>query len=170
MSTAADKELPDEPGIKHGPFAVMSGASWNVLDSRGVRIAICGGDSNSDWEKCGPPIAAAIVKALNARIRCESAEADNAREEFWECEDCSAKPGTPVLCKGCLHNRAAISELKRLLTLLREEVESAWDSLDANWVTHQQLIAGRKACEKAEAENARLRNELAAMKRKAGEP
>jgi hypothetical protein len=51
--------------IEHGPFAVMAGAPWNVLDSRGARIACCGGDSNADWERCGPPIAAEIVKALN---------------------------------------------------------------------------------------------------------
>lgn len=31
---------------------------------------------------------------------------------FQECDTCIAKPGTPALCKGCLHNREAI----RLLT------------------------------------------------------
>lgn len=51
--------------IEHAPFAVMSGAPWNVLDSRGARIALCGGDSNADCERYGPAIAAAIVKALN---------------------------------------------------------------------------------------------------------
>jgi hypothetical protein len=55
--------------MEHGPFALMAGCPWNVLDSRGVRIAICGGDSNADWERFGPPIAAAIVEALNAAHR-----------------------------------------------------------------------------------------------------
>lgn len=56
--------------MSDGPFAVMSGAPWNVLDSRGVRIACCGGDSNADWERFGPGIAAAIVKALNEHEEC----------------------------------------------------------------------------------------------------
>lgn len=51
--------------LEHGPFAVMAGAPWNVLDSRGCRIARCGGDSPAEWEKDGPPIAAAVVEALN---------------------------------------------------------------------------------------------------------
>ena len=57
---------PPPASIEHGPFAVMAGAPWNVLDSRGVRIAICGGDSPADWAQHGPPVAAAIVEALNA--------------------------------------------------------------------------------------------------------
>ncbi len=31
--------------------------------------------------------------------------------QFQECESCSAKPGAPILCKGCLHNREVISKL-----------------------------------------------------------
>jgi len=34
--------------------------------------------------------------------------------EFIECEKCKAKPGMPILCKSCLHNRHAIYELKRI--------------------------------------------------------
>lgn len=49
-----------------GPFSVMAGAPWNVLDSSGCRIACCGGDSNKDWERHGPAIAAKIVEVLNA--------------------------------------------------------------------------------------------------------
>ena len=33
-------------------------------------------------------------------------------EDFLECETCRAKPGTPVLCASCLHNRALISRLQ----------------------------------------------------------
>ncbi len=32
--------------------------------------------------------------------------------EFVECDSCRAKPGTPVLCNGCLRNRATIEALK----------------------------------------------------------
>ena len=30
---------------------------------------------------------------------------------FRECDTCSAKPGSPVLCAGCLHNREVIERL-----------------------------------------------------------
>ena len=30
---------------------------------------------------------------------------------FKECALCSAKPGTPILCESCLHNRSMIAEL-----------------------------------------------------------
>lgn len=62
--------------IEHGPFAVMHGAPWNVLDSRGARIAICGGDSNADWEKHGPAIAAEIVTLLNEALPDDGEEID----------------------------------------------------------------------------------------------
>lgn len=32
--------------------------------------------------------------------------------EFKECEICEAKPGSPYLCKSCLHNRTVIERLK----------------------------------------------------------
>jgi hypothetical protein len=33
--------------------------------------------------------------------------------DFMECDTCRAKPGTPTLCAGCLHNRSLINELMR---------------------------------------------------------
>lgn len=36
----------------------------------------------------------------------------NARE-FTECDSCRQKPGTPVLCDGCLANRVLIAELQK---------------------------------------------------------
>lgn len=30
---------------------------------------------------------------------------------FMECDTCRAKPGTPPLCAGCLHNRSVIGGL-----------------------------------------------------------
>lgn len=32
--------------------------------------------------------------------------------EFAECADCAAKPGSPTLCRACLHNRATINQLR----------------------------------------------------------
>jgi hypothetical protein len=38
---------------------------------------------------------------------------------FWECETCRSKPGMAELCESCLHNRAAIEQLKRSCLELR---------------------------------------------------
>lgn len=35
--------------------------------------------------------------------------------DFMECDSCRAKPGSPLLCKGCLHNRNVISKLIKLI-------------------------------------------------------
>lgn len=35
---------------------------------------------------------------------------DTAMAEFMECEGCRAKPGSPVLCQGCQHNRKLIAD------------------------------------------------------------
>lgn len=32
-------------------------------------------------------------------------------KKFLECDTCRAKPGSPTLCKGCLHNRSLIESL-----------------------------------------------------------
>jgi len=34
--------------------------------------------------------------------------------DFLECDECRAKPGSPQLCKGCLSNRSLIEKLKSL--------------------------------------------------------
>lgn len=34
--------------------------------------------------------------------------------EFMECDSCRAKPGSPQLCTGCLHNRSAIEKMKEV--------------------------------------------------------
>lgn len=46
--------------------------------------------------------------------------------EFIECDTCRAKPGHPKLCKGCLHNRAAISSYK----IKFESASKLLDALD----------------------------------------
>lgn len=34
---------------------------------------------------------------------------------FKECPSCSAKPGSPILCESCLHNRTVIGHLEKML-------------------------------------------------------
>lgn len=36
-------------------------------------------------------------------------------DDFVECDTCRAKPGTPPLCAGCLHNRRLIGWLRAAL-------------------------------------------------------
>ena len=43
-------------------------------------------------------------------------EADRSSYEFVECGLCSSKPGSPVLCKSCLHNRQTIHDLQDKLS------------------------------------------------------
>lgn len=41
---------------------------------------------------------------------------------FVECLECQKKPGTPPLCKPCLHNRNVISMLRAIVEKAREAV------------------------------------------------
>jgi hypothetical protein len=44
--------------------------------------------------------------------------------EFFECDTCRAKPGSPILCNGCLKNRQIVYEagkyINQLLTKLKQ--------------------------------------------------
>jgi len=44
--------------------------------------------------------------------RCHR-DAEKHKEDFQECSECAAKPGSPILCSSCLHNRRLIANLKR---------------------------------------------------------
>ncbi len=35
--------------------------------------------------------------------------------DFQVCPECSAKPGMPILCESCLHNRDLISKLRDMI-------------------------------------------------------
>jgi len=41
-------------------------------------------------------------------------------ESFVECDTCRAKPGSPTLCYGCLHNREIICSLHRELKSIKD--------------------------------------------------
>jgi hypothetical protein len=47
--------------------------------------------------------------------------------EFMACDTCRAKPGSPPLCAGCLHNRYVIDEL-------RISDKDAWDPTTGRWI------------------------------------
>ena len=42
-------------------------------------------------------------------------------ERFMECDTCRAKPGAPLLCAGCLHNRTLINNLLDQRSKAREQ-------------------------------------------------
>lgn len=42
--------------------------------------------------------------------------------EFLECDTCRAEPGMPILCEGCLQNRAAIDRLTDALDYAEKEI------------------------------------------------
>lgn len=44
--------------------------------------------------------------------------------KFMECDTCRAKPGSPPLCVGCLHNRTVIEESENLLSRIAENFET----------------------------------------------
>lgn len=41
---------------------------------------------------------------------------------FVECDTCKAKPGSPLLCAGCIHNRKVIADQQEKLESLRDKV------------------------------------------------
>lgn len=53
--------------------------------------------------------------------------------EFVECCTCKAKPGTPVLCESCLHNRHAIYELTSKVETLPVNKRGDRISLGSEW-------------------------------------
>lgn len=57
---------------------------------------------------------------------------------FRECAECDAKPGSPVLCEACLHNREVISQLRNQNRTLKEQL-SIWKRKAGE----NQLVAGR---------------------------
>jgi hypothetical protein len=67
-------------------------------------------------------------------------------EQFMECDTCRAKPGSPTLCGGCLHNRRVIEALTgRTQTRFPDEpkapdfralLEEAWKAADGNEGDH----------------------------------
>jgi hypothetical protein len=50
---------------------------------------------------------------MNTGRGANSMSTDTEALEFRECPDCAAKPGLPVLCPSCCHNRAVITKLSR---------------------------------------------------------
>lgn len=54
--------------------------------------------------------------------------------EFVECDTCRAKPGSPSLCAGCLHNRDTIHRLTGETNIISPTIHlirlPAWEALE----------------------------------------
>ena len=44
-------------------------------------------------------------------------------DEFMECEECSAKAGSPPLCPACSHNRRAIVRMSLRLDAIKKMIK-----------------------------------------------
>lgn len=56
---------------------------------------------------------------------------------FTECDTCAKKPGSPILCTGCLHNRRIINELRKSLDLNSSWLKAALKCTTWHWDTDQ---------------------------------
>jgi len=61
--------------------------------------------------------------------------------EFRECDTCSAKLGSPILCSGCLHNRLIISKISQKLAEQEErhkrEIEDLKKETHTDHITYK---------------------------------
>lgn len=73
---------------------------------------------------------------------------------FRECAACAAKPGAPILCESCLHNRALIEKLEEDNDRLRRERAEALTVHTKEGLLASEWVARTG---KAEAEVRRLR-------------
>lgn len=70
-----------------------------------------------------------MLEAPSSGVQIEVIEADRpeddeivlSHENFQQCDTCAAKPGSPTLCRGCIHNRVLIERLNRATKLTDEE-------------------------------------------------
>lgn len=111
------KERPDEAGLwqREGKFyRVWFDGHYDRIQSIDAHNGFSG-DRNylkhentplGNWRKLAPE-----------PVTNEAARAS----EFMECETCNAKPGTPLLCCGCLHNRSLIARQSDEIEELKAE-------------------------------------------------
>lgn len=82
---------------------------FRLLD-RLTRVLRGGTDSDD-----GPRPHRASAFQAEGSLQGAGSHAGPASLDFQECDTCRAKPGSPTLCRGCLHNRAVISEFRKMI-------------------------------------------------------
>lgn len=117
-------------------------AGWYIFDNRfgvtscfywnGDECAGCVGDGFHGDQRDAIGCGMTIIEAINAaedpyrKITPEPVTNEAARESpgakgFMECDTCRAKPGTPLLCCGCLTNRTLIAKQSDEIEELKAE-------------------------------------------------
>lgn len=85
---------------------------------------------------------ATIAGEDSVRLTAESSRLQGL--QFIECNNCRAKPGSPVLCAGCQHNRQAIegqlAEIKELKRLVLTTAKVRDEYRDDYYRTHKAYL------------------------------
>lgn len=100
---------------------------------------------SADWKR-------ANERTKNHQYGCDCNDCKLLRSEsptatqFIECDTCRAKPGSPTLCAGCLHNRRIIEALTGRMTQARHPVETNGElerlqKIEANAVAFDKAVA-----------------------------
>lgn len=104
---------------------------------------------------------------------CRPAEPTREAAGFVECATCAAKPGSPLLCRACQHNRSLVSTLT---TKLQRWKDAIIDVAVSNWTltTERDNLSERLSAEcqfhvLAKQQNVQLTTELAKAKRRGDE-
>jgi hypothetical protein len=134
----------------------MAGAPWNILDSRGCRIALCGGDSSAEWERFGPAIAAVIVAALN-RSQLPADELAPPIDPPWLRERIKLEVDTAISRQAADELAKVREENKLLRDELQAHAEVSLAAIDARAQTEHELAAAEARIEELERENRDLR-------------
>ena len=109
--------------LASGQYARFFGGRFNgphvLTDRHGGTARCCGTVEGCKWcaneaAYMGRPLAPPTVAAVEP-------------SGFMECDTCRAKPGSPTLCAGCLHNRYVIDEL-------RISDKDAWDPTTGRYI------------------------------------
>lgn len=72
--------------------------------------------------------------------------------EFRECDTCRAKPGTPLLCDGCLHNRLVIAELRKHFSAPVSESSERLKGLVEKWRKRAKYDSAREDADQCASE------------------
>lgn len=97
------------------------------------------GRCNGAHCKCAAPLCSNFH---NGDHVCDSKPAFRPADEYWECDDCAAKVGSPVLCEVCLHNRGLVADLNRQVESLAADLALVEhdDNAISQRIEHVQLL------------------------------
>jgi len=93
-----------------------------------------------------------INRAWELRFQTLKTSLQTVVYDFQECPTCAAKPGMPVLCDACVHNRKLISELRKKVEEtvdLREALIARYQEKLSRTMTKREIIESLLRCDKS---------------------